>query len=199
MRLKSNILAALAALAILAACSGADSQGESTTPRPKAFPRIESYGSEYRAIDSMPLHIEANAKAHVRIVSSESSAAGADIVYPRYGATIHLSALTLSADDPAHIDRLLRSRLERAALNLGSTQSTLSESINDAGFSLRLIRADAAVPTPVQLIATDGRRHLLSATAFISFTPSTSATDSLAPVVDALAADLRHLADNLRP
>ena len=62
-----------------------------------------------------------------------------------------------------------------------------------------LVRAATAIPTPLQMVATDSRRHIVTATAFVDFMPSVSATDSLAPVIDALAADITHLAKTLRP
>ena len=187
------LLAAAALLCLGAACSRDDSSGQAPVPRPKAYARAYDYGHSYRALDSLPLHIEANAAATVR----RPRPGAVDIVYPRYNATIHLSLVTLPADDPEAISRARHSRLERAALNLGATRASDSQHTNPAGFSVITLRALSAIPTPLQLIADDGRRHLLSATAFVGFTPSPSATDSLAPLIDALQGDMRHLADKL--
>lgn len=186
-----QLLLAVICLCLLASCSS--DSGSAPVPRPRAYPRIEAYPAEYRPVDSLALSFEANSSARVRI----KGPAAADIIYPRYNATVYVSVISLPAPDSAAIARALSSRLERAAMNLGATQAHTIDSTS-GDFDTQIIRADGAVPTPVQLIATDYARRLLTATAFVEFIPSPSATDSLAPVIDALQADLTHLAATLR-
>ena len=82
------------AAACLWGCSGGDNSHAPAVPRAKAFPRPYDYGRSYRTVDSLPLHLEANTNATVRLTPQ-----GADIIYPRYRATIHVSSLTLPSTD----------------------------------------------------------------------------------------------------
>lgn len=193
--LTSVVAAALfMAAACLWGCSGGDNSQAPAVPRAKAFPRPYDYGRSYRTVDSLPLHLEANTNATVRLTPQ-----GADIIYPRYRATIHVSSLTLPSDDPCAIARELDGRRQRIALNLGQARAEELTLPNDGAMEVSLVRAATAIPTPLQMVATDSRRHIVTATAFVDFMPSVSATDSLAPVIDALAADITHLAKTLRP
>lgn len=189
------VLAVSVTVLLATACSGG---GKAPVPRARAYPRIEAYPAQYRALDSLPLNVEVNSSATASVRRGTNGSWAADIVYPRYKARIYLTVIALDADDPEAIARAVRSRLERASLNLGDSRYISNESVNAAGLNIQIVRAQSAIPTPVQLIADDGRRHLVSATAFVDFTPSVSATDSLAPVTDALCADIEHLARQLR-
>ncbi len=189
------LLQVLVMVFMLSACSS--SQDETPVPRIKAFPRIESYGSDYRMVDSLPVCFEANAKADISIRRKDMGYA-IDIAYPRYRAAIFVTIFALPDDDEAELADMMRLRQRRISLNLGDTPFKVDKSTNSTGMKIQVVRAESAVPTPVQLLATDKHRRIVSATAFVDFCPSTTATDSLAPIIDALYADMTRIAATLR-
>jgi len=203
----------------LAACSSADSKHADTpVPRPHAFPRVDIYPAEYRILDSLPLAVTVNSHAgiirkpsanpsakpstknsefSVSSVFSNLHSSAADIRYPNYGATVHLSVIRLPRPDSAHIMRLTDDRIERIGLNIGNSQTVTTEDVNAAGFSTLIVTTVDATPTPVQMMASDGAQFIVSATAFIPFQPSSLATDSLRPIINALNADIQTMAKSI--
>ncbi len=193
-RLTALVTTIIVVVLMLAACSGGGGGDNVPVPRRKAFPRIEVYPAKYRTADSLlPLNIEINTGAELHNLVTHGDNFSLDVVYPRYRAVVHVWAINLCKDDTAKIADIKRSRLERVALNLGVADAVTTPIVNDFGLHALIIDASTPIPTPIQLIAGDDRRVLVTATAFVDFKPSPVAADSLAPVFDALRADISHL------
>lgn len=84
------------------------------TPRRYAYPRIEAYDSTYRRVTVGPVSIEVNAAA----LTDSPKDGWLDIRYPRYGATIYISANR--TDD---LPGALANRRQRISLNLGGARA----------------------------------------------------------------------------
>lgn len=187
------LLAAVAAVA--AACRGGESGAG--VPLPEAYPRIQLYDADYAPAPGLP-EVEVNVNARTVVRSGEFPAL--DIVYPRYNATVYLTVIPGLAD-VSRFDAVWEERRRRIDNNLGGAGAVAEEitSQTDSTYRSALVLSPSATQTPVQLLAASRERGtVVTATAFLH-TPVTSADlDSIAPVIGALAADLRHIALTLR-
>ena len=185
-----RVVALLLTTAIIAVCgmtgcsSGQDGADTPPVPRPKAWPRIDIYPETYITIDSLSLPLSVNRGSTTRRVKTGNiNSEALDVVYPRYGATIHLTLLKPRHEPRLALNRAIDSRLQRINLNLGATPASVTSQTNTHGINTMLVRSLSAIPTPLQAIATDSTTFLLSATVYLPFHPSVGATDSLAPVL----------------
>lgn len=170
-----------AAAASLGACSHSDS---GTAPLPRAYPRVALYDSVYSAPDSFPVYFEINSSVPSRIPRR----GWLDVAYPRYGATLHLSAVDCAADRlAAEIER----RRERMALNLyGMTAETRHMASDDGSFETVLLVSRDPVATPLQFLSVDTLGMIVSGSVYMPGVDAASPTDSVAPVVSAIERDL---------
>jgi len=185
MRRHAVIAAAFLAVlsGLLAACTGRPIP----TPRPHAFPRAELYPQSYRAVPLPfgPDSIAVNDSATFR----PGPDGWFDIIYPAYGITINCTLTRAAA--PADIPHILDNRLERMRLNLGDRRAHIADRDGKT-----LIVAPSALRTPVQFLATDSATYVLSGVAVADFPPLTD-PDSVAPAIDAVAADIALMLNNL--
>ena len=101
---------------LLVGMSSCRHKDSNVTPRRYAYPRIEAYDSTYRRLTVGPVSIEVNAAA----ATSSPKDGWLDIYYPRYGATVYLSAT--HTDD---LPRAIANRRQRISLNLGGAKRRL--------------------------------------------------------------------------
>lgn len=177
-------LGLLITVAGVLAC-GCGEKSPAPVPREHAYPRVGLYPAAYRnvavglAIDSLAV----NASARFRAVDGKPG--WFDIVYPAYGITVNCTLTPLAGADDA--SERLANRLERMARNVeGQTVEAV-----ETGRATVLI-ARRALRTPVQFLATDSARWLLSGVAVGDF-PAATDPDSVAPIVDAVADDIIHM------
>lgn len=174
--------------ALLPALAGCDFNNSRpvATPRPEAFPRIETYAPEFRtlALPFGPDSLTVNAGAGADI----SPDGWIDIAYPAYGVTVRA---TLSPVGVTTVAEVLSNRLERLERNLGGARAQSART----GRGMVVV-APTALRTPVQLLATDSATWVLSAVAVADW-PAGTDPDSVAPIVDALARDMTIMLNNL--
>ncbi len=173
---------------LLISCSGGSRPA--AVPKPTAYPRVADPGTVYSAIDSLPLHIEANTAATV----SRPSENWIDISYPAWHVTVHV---TLSAVSPDNIDRVIANRTERMALNITSQTSVDESNIESSDFTSLLLSSPDTRSTPLQFLASDGQNWVVSGAAFFDDVAPDAPVDSLAQVVGYLSRDLRHTLSTL--
>lgn len=150
-----------------------------------AYPRIELYPSTYRLHNGLAV----NDSARLDSLSPEWF----NIVYPRYGVTVNCSRTRV--DSPEQLATVISNRLERFSRNLGSHSGEVASLTSASGWGGVLFVAPSALKTPVQFLATDSAHVVLSGTAVMD-NPGT-APDSIAPVIDAIEADLLYLLKQL--
>lgn len=170
---------------VLGACSGKRGN-DAAIPRRQAYPRIEMPAPRYCPVVSAGITLWVNS-------SIDSIATGDDgwitAFYPRHLGTLYVTVNNLSGDEAsAAIDN----RVERLSMNTGGAPTEIEQVENPAGLDARLIVTPSGSPTPVQFIATDHRRLLVSGTILLP-DAATAPADSLAPVVDMLRRDITHL------
>lgn len=183
--------AAVVALVILTGCGGdCDGADRAVAPLPTAWPRVAVCDSVYRVVPGLPVHIEANAGAHVTV--KDGANPGVDIAYPQYGATVYLTVVHGLSGREAFA-RAWQGRRDRIDANTGDANADI-QPVAGTHYRGALVVTHSASQTPVQLlVGDDAAGVIVSATAFIHAPVTAPVVDSIAPVVDALAADLRHL------
>lgn len=181
--------AALAATAIVAACSGG--AADRPVPRPEAFARIDVPDSTFRPVDSLGLRFEANAAAVTTAETRpQSDARWFTIAYPTLGATVYCTATP--ARTPAERREAEANRAERIALNIGDNPSEQISIESADGFSGLVYVTPAGSLTPVQFLAVGPDGWVVSGTATLRQAPPAARADSVRPVVDALRRDIIH-------
>lgn len=178
----SGILIFAAALAVLslAGCSGSENQR--IVPRRTAYPRPQLPDSILTDFKAAPLHFEVNAEAS----TSSPKEGWLNIRYPMLAATVYV---TFTSTTTSNIEGVRRNRMERLMLNAGDKPSNHSEFTNDAGFDILLSETDGAT-TPVQFLASDGEKWVVSGAAYFDNPAATLSADSIRPMVKAIRRDI---------
>lgn len=184
-RIFSALLLATAALG----CSDRQSQYVAV-PKPTAYPRVADPGTEYIAIDSLPVVLMANSAAIVNRPRPQ----WIDIAYPGLGVTLHVS---LTPTTPAEFDQVIANRSERMALNVADVSSTGQTQLDSPDFTSVVISSPETRPTPLQFLAHDGGRFVISGAAFFSDVTPDASIDSLAPIVSYVERDIVRALSNL--
>lgn len=159
-------------------------------PRRVAYPRVYAYPDSFVAIDSLPLALQANAGA----VVSRPRPNWVDIAYPAYGAVVHLTILDT---DPNHLAAELDNRRQRIDLNLNGAAAS-ARTIDNGRFQSLIVTATDPIATPVQVLATDNSRYVVSGSAYFEHLSPLANRDSLAPMVSRIEADLVEALSNLK-
>ncbi|MDE6498344.1 MAG: hypothetical protein K2L21_06775 [Muribaculaceae bacterium] len=185
---RGAVIAILAAM--LAACGGSD--GRDAVPKPRAYPRIAVADSVFAPVPGAAIPFEACTAAQAQV---DSAGRWITLSYPAYGATVYV---TLSeAPDQERMAAMIDNRRERMSLNLnGAPASTGHITSLDGSFEGVLLEAPGT-GTPLQFLATDGYRRLVSGVAQLS-TAGTAPHDSVRPILAALRRDIIHALKNLR-
>lgn len=178
------------AFSLLAACtSGPDA---APIPRPEAYPRAQLYPADYLRRQLAPdFSLEINRHASFDVSRSDGNIIWFTIRYPLYCGL--------------EVECTLQRRLSRSELLQALDNRTTRMALNSGGASGELTRITAGtyatvlttpgVLTPVQFLATDSAEYLLSGTAVL---PQLFPTDSIAPVLRAVEADVIHMLREMR-
>ena len=165
---------------ILPLCLAGCGQKPVDIPRPRAYPRITLYPATYHKAEIQRHILTVNDSVCVKTLGD----GWFDIIYPSYGVTVNC---TMSDYSP----EIIGNRMERIDRNLGSAVAEVARM--PAGI---VVVAPAALRTPVQLLATDSLTWTLSGAAVTDF-PAGISSDSIAPIINAVAADMITLVKNL--
>ncbi|MCH5222289.1 MAG: hypothetical protein J1F05_08235 [Muribaculaceae bacterium] len=161
--------------------SCSDNDSRRATPKRHAFPRIEAYDSGDVSIDLGQLNFSVSADANIKPAGEQ----WLDISYPRYGTTLHLSALRLDCDSEKN--KAMANRRQRISLNIGDAKARADVFTNDYSFDCEMVVCNEAVTTPVQFFATDAGGNMLSGAFVIHGT--TTPADSMQAVVKILESE----------
>lgn len=163
------------------------------TPKPRGFFRIDLPEKSYQRFDvSFPYSFEH--PEYARVVPDNREHAEdywADIVFDKFNARIHLSYKPVRSQNDLYgyfndAYTFVHRHIPKAT---GIREETVSFYDNRVHALLFRIRGrDAA--SALQFYATDSLSHFLRGALYFELTPN---NDSLAPVIDFLEADIRHL------
>ena len=180
----------LPALAVIAVACGHGSQ-DNAVPRPVAYPRIEIYDSAYSAVDSLPLHIEANSHALRSVSQGHNGAIWLNMEYPAYRSKLFV---TLTPVTDATAAGVIENRTERMSLNSGGNTTEITEITSPGGWNTQLLLTRNGSVTPVQFISV-APKWVVSGS--LTLESAVASPDSVAPIVSAVHRDLIHLAKTI--
>lgn len=183
------ILAVMCSMALITACGQKD--GGRAVPRPDAWPRIHTYPATYHNLPGRVVNFPVNDST---ILQSTDKAEWVTVYYPRYHASLHL---TFTVANNAEINEVVDNRVERMALNSGGNESVITELTNESGFKAQLMRTPRGSITPLQILAINNN-IVVSGALELKNQEDLQRPDSLAPVIDAIEADLLYALKNLK-
>ncbi len=166
------------------------------SPKPRGYFRIDLPKKEYVLFDStFPYTFEYPAYAEiVRDKMADNEPYWINIDFPRFNGRIHLSYKV--------VDNNLLSYLEDSrtfVMKHIPKASAIDDSVvlrrDDRVFGLIYEIDGIGVASPSQFFATDSSRHFLRGALYFSHVPN---NDSLAPVIEFLRDDIRHLLATLQ-
>ncbi|HSV88395.1 MAG TPA: gliding motility lipoprotein GldD [Bacteroidales bacterium] len=167
------------------------------TPKPRAYFRIDLPEKEYNTFDAdFPYSFE------IPVYGSLMPQAGtnslpywADIVFPEFRATIHLTYKAVA--NMHNLNTLMEDSREFASRHIPKATAINEEMIFDEqrrvfGVLYQIQGKDVA--SPLQFFVTDSLNHFLRGSLYFNVTPN---NDSLAPVIRFLEYDIRHILETL--
>lgn len=173
---------------LVSACTGTNSHAP--VPRPVAYPRVAELDSSFVALDSLPLYIEVNRSAKVR----RSGDFWLDIIYPDYGAVVYVTLTSTRVDS---IGSVIANRRERISLNIADAANTTYTEITSPDFSSALVYSPMSHATPLQFLASDNEKWVVSGAVFFRNVRPDAPSDSLRPMVETIRRDLVHTLSTL--
>lgn len=172
--------------------------GDPGSPKPRAYPRISLPDKSYQSFASgYPYRMEY--PSYAKFVPDERESAEpywADIVFPDFRGRIHLSYKKINSHK--ELGEYLedsRTFVHRHIPKATAIQENiiLQPEHRVYGTMYRIKGREAA--SPVQFFATDSTDHFIRGALYFEVRPN---NDSLAPVIDFIIEDIRHLFHSLR-
>jgi len=182
LKLKQNACLLVALCLLLAGCKDNNNGNTATIPRREAYPRIEPYNKAYQVLSVGKFAVSVNKASSVEYLKPS----WVNVRYPRYGLTLHLTAL--EPDNQEEFENDIARRLERMALNIGDSNADDTTATTKHGLNYILQSSYDGIPTPLQFIAFGNGRDILSGT--VAFTGPSTPADSVAPIIDAMKQEL---------
>lgn len=151
------------------------------TAQPEAVPRATAYPRPALPdTASAPYSIGAvNARLCAGVQIDAPRNGWLTATYPTLSASIHISVTDTTT---AAIEQMKANRMQRLMLNVGDCPSRNREFVSAGGFAAIITTANASA-TPVQFLATDNERIVVSGAVFMPST-ATASYDSIAPIIE---------------
>lgn len=193
---KHGGLLLLLTLTLFAIASCGHHGGE--TPRPRAYLRFDFPDKCYQPYDTTSTHFtfEKACEAQVMLKRDKASEQYIDIWYPHYDAVVYLTYKPIGnvAALRAQIDTSYKFVSQHFDHSTGVEEKQYSDPSHKV-YALTYQLNGQSVASTYQFWATDSSRHFLRGALFLNQTPN---NDSLAPILDYLQQDVRHLIETLR-
>lgn len=163
-------------------------------PKPYGYPRIERDSVSYVAFctDGFPVLFDIPSGTLPLLRSGSASSVWLDIHYPMYRATLYCTYIPVGASGMS--DELAKAT-EFVYLHASKASSIDAVSFEGENASATIYRLYGKVATPIQFVADDGSRFLLRGALYFD---SEVEPDSVAPVVDYIEGDVKHLVESLK-
>lgn len=179
-------------VAFLSACVQYDA------PKPRGYFRIALPDKEYQPfVSNFPYHFQYPVYAEVLPDSREwAEAYWADLVFEEFSARVHLSYKHVEDKDNLYryfedAHTFVHKHIPKATAIHNET--FMYDESRVFGMLFRIRGREAA--SPLQFYATDSTDHFLRGALYFETTPN---NDSLAPVIDFIEQDIRHMLSSLR-
>lgn len=164
-------------------------------PKPKGYFRIDFPEKEYRKLDSMsyysfeyptysiikPDHLSPQEKEWV------------NVVYPAYKGTIHISYKTVNDNLGTYLEDSYYMMSKHISRAMGIRDSVIINPERDV-YGLIYFLEGEDVASPMQFYLTDSVNHFMRGSLYFNVKTN---NDSLAPVIDFIVDDVRHLIETI--
>jgi gliding motility-associated lipoprotein GldD len=169
--------------------------GQSYTPKPVGYPRIDLPRKSYRILDSIyPYSFEVPVYSHISPdLLSPGERNWINIDFPAYRGRIHLSYMRLHNDLAPHIEDSRAMAMTHMPKATGIRQILIKDPSRKVYGLCYDIRGSGAA-SPYQFYLTDSVQHFMRGALYFSVTPN---NDSLAPVIDFVEKDIQRLIETL--
>lgn len=183
---------AIPALALMLAVATAScTHDNSAVPRRYAYPREAPCDTAVVPARLGDFRILINAGADITRPADN----WLNIIYPRYGVTVHLSANSFA--DGEALQAAIANRRQRMELNFGDTPAEAISFDNNAGIDCTIAGSPDAGSAPVYITAVNPRnRSMLSGAAV--FAGPTTPVDSIEPVYRIVYSHLLHMLETAK-
>lgn len=166
-------------------------------PKPVAFLRIDTPAHTYCRYDttSLPFTFERAQCAEVGIKRNRPTDKWVDILYPQFQGVVYLSYRKMDGvkDLKGQVDTSYLYLTQHFDYAAGVEEKAYSDASRKVYATTYHLKGDNVAST-FQFWATDSNQHFLRGSLFLDRTPN---NDSLAPVIEYLQADIRHLLETL--
>ena len=174
-------------LLILAGCESA------FTPKPKAYPRIELPVAQYIAPNdstwNCPYFFEASNQSFLTVDRRHMNKnCWYNIYYPKLKATIYLTYTELDNDLAQQIEDNRKLAMKHVGKATAINERVVSN--DSAGVYGLIYEFKGETASDMQFFLTDSTEHFLRGSLYFNVRPN---KDSLAPVIDYIKKDIRHV------
>lgn len=196
MRMKTNSLRFLALILLSVTALAIWSCGPDPVPLPRGYFRIALPEREYRSFDTTwPYAFEYPLYSELRPDNDpESEPYWADLIIPRFGASIHLSYKRMDGELAPFAEDARKMAMTHIARSTG-IQEMIVQRPEARVFGIIYDIQGTEAASPIQFYLTDSTTHFLRGALYFNHSPN---NDSLAPVITFLQEDILHLVESLR-
>ncbi len=171
---------------------------QSYSPKPTGFVRIALPEKNYQLLDTLFPYSFEYPSYSVFIADNRDNAEPywANIIFPDFKGTLHLSyKMVTSENDLSAYFEDARSFIQRHIPKATAIRDEviMDDEYNFYGMLFQIRGRDVA--SPLQFYVTDSANHFLRGALYFEFTPN---NDSLAPVIEFLEEDIRHMIETMR-
>jgi len=180
----------LAAILTLASC------GPAPVPKPRAFFRIDLPEKEYQQFDkNFPYQFEYPKYATIsKVTTDHAEPWWINIDAPQFKASIHLSYKEINSNLAEYLNDMHK-LLTRQFSKASGIREDLVTNEDERVYGVIYYIRGAGVASTCQFFVTDSINHFLRGALYFNVIPN---NDSLAPVIDFLKEDIRHLVTTLK-
>jgi len=186
----TNSLAVLLILVVATACRDNKPQ-----PKPRGYFRIDLPEKQYVTLDTMPRY-SFEYPVYATITPdyySLSEKDWANVVFPSFKGTVHISYKNVENNLPEYIEDAYRMITKHITKATGIRDSVVINKDKNV-FGLVYFLDGEGVASPLQFYLTDSTRHFMRGSLYFNTYPN---NDSLQPVIDFITDDVRHLINTL--
>lgn len=189
-RINAIILSLLALLMIFAACDNKQYQ-----PKPRGYFRIDFPEKEYAKLDSMDFY-SFEYSVYSKITPDHFSPQEknwVNIEYPSHKGTIHISYKTVNNNLNEYLEDSYSMMTKHISRAMGIRDSIIINPDRKV-YGLVYFLEGEGVASPLQFYVTDSVKHFMRGSLYFNVRTN---NDSLAPVINYITDDIRHLIETL--
>ena len=164
-------------------------------PKPRGYFRIDFPEKEYVRLDSMNYY-SFEYPAYTTITPdylSPQEKEWINVEYPSYKGTIHISYKTVDNNLDSYLDDSYYMMTKHISRAMGIRDSVIINPERDV-YGLVYFLEGEGVASPMQFYLTDSVRHFMRGSLYFNVKTN---NDSLAPVIDFILSDVRHLIETV--